>query len=79
MPAGCDDRDRHGAHDAAPPDGERIPMRVFGFGDPVVPDYLVLVFLLVGFLLAGLVRLVVHLMDRGSEDQRERENYTDQS
>ena len=52
-------------------------MPVFGLGDPVVPDYLVLVFLLVGFLLAGLVRLVAHLMNPTSEDQRERENYTD--
>ena len=52
-------------------------MPVFGLGDPVVPDYLVLVLLLVGFLLAGLVRLVAHLVSPTAEDRRERENYTD--
>jgi hypothetical protein len=54
-------------------------MPVFGLGAPVVPDYFVLALLLVGFLVAGLARLIAHLMRSAPEADPEREHYADES
>lgn len=52
-------------------------MSVFGLGDPAVSDYLILAVLLVGFLLAGLARLIASLMRAEPETDPEREHYAD--